>query len=159
MEFLTYVRTKHTDQSVKSFFKLVLWLMLRRGSLCDSSLLNLVSQDRDNNWDNGTKNLRKSQVEFIFRCNRVWGSQVWRSPTIGNKNFSWNSRYPRWFIRHMHMFLHILKWIIIFDGVSVHLSVACVAPQKCMKEAIWKKICTSILNMIYKVNSNVMIRL
>ena len=35
----TYLRTKHTDQRVKPFFKLVLWWVLGPGSLYDSSLV------------------------------------------------------------------------------------------------------------------------
>ena len=37
--YVTYVHTKHTNQRVKPFFKLVIWLVLARGSLYDSSLV------------------------------------------------------------------------------------------------------------------------
>ena len=37
--YIRTYKTKQTDQRVKPFFKLVLWLVLGRGSLHDSSLV------------------------------------------------------------------------------------------------------------------------
>ena len=55
--YVTSVRTKHTYQRVEPFFKLVLWLVLGRGSLYDSSLVIIFFQ--------GTRQLLKSHTAVL----------------------------------------------------------------------------------------------